>query len=219
MISPQMNPETSDVYKGQSRQRRRIEAAILSAFATLIQQQGYDDLTVSDIVDYADVGRTTFYRHFDNKAALLVRLHSARFAELGVVPHSRAGWLAAQPAPALVKYLEEARQDERTQILICRLGSKDALIQQLHDAALTTHFEEQLRRAFSPADLQLPLPVLANATAGSASWLLRWWVEAATTDTPQQMAAYIQQTISSIVRGAVVAAIEEQPSRFVPPET
>lgn len=219
MISPQMNPDTSDVHKGQSRQRQRMEAAILNAFATLIQQQAYDDLTVNDIVDYADVGRTTFYRHFDNKAALLVRLHSARFAELGVVPHSRAGWLAAKPAPALIKYLEEARQDERTQILICRLGAKDALIQQLHDAALTTHFEEQLRRAFCPADLQLPLPVLANATAGSASWLLRWWVESSTTDTPQQMAAYIQQTISSIVRGAVVGATEGQSSSFVPSET
>jgi len=219
MISPQMTPDTSDVHKGQSRQRRRIEAAILNAFATLIQQQGYDDLTVNDIVDYADVGRTTFYRHFDNKAALLVRLHSARFAELGVVPHTRAGWLAAKPAPALVNYLEEARQDERTQILICRLGAKDALIQQLYDAALRTHFEEQLQRAFSPADLQLPLPVLANATAGSASWLLRWWVESSTNDTPQQMAAYIQQAISSIVRGAVVGATEEQSSSFVPSET
>ncbi|MFW5709584.1 MAG: TetR/AcrR family transcriptional regulator [Chloroflexota bacterium] len=219
MTSSQMNPNTSDVPNGQSRQRRRIEAAILKAFATLIQQQSYDDLTVNDIVDYADVGRTTFYRHFDNKAALLVRLHSARFAELGVVPHSRAGWLAAKPAPALVNYLEEAQQDERTQILICRLGAKDALIQQLHDAALTTHFEQQLRRAFSPADLQLPLPVLANATAGSASWLLRWWVESSTTDTPQQMAAYIQRTISSIVRGTVVGAAEGQSSRFVPSET
>ena len=219
MTSSQMNPNTSDVPNGQSRQRRRIEAAILKAFATLIQQQSYDDLTVNDIVDYADIGRTTFYRHFDNKAALLVRLHSARFAELGVVPHSRAGWLAAKPAPALVNYLEEAQQDERTQILICRLGAKDALIQQLHDAALTTHFEQQLRRAFSPADLQLPLPVLANATAGSASWLLRWWVESSTTDTPQQMAAYIQRTISSIVRGTVVGAAEGQSSRFVPSET
>ncbi len=219
MTSSQMNPNTSDVPNWQSRQRRRIEAAILKAFATLIQQQSYDDLTVNDIVDYADIGRTTFYRHFDNKAALLVRLHSARFAELGVVPHSRAGWLAAKPAPALVNYLEEAQQDERTQILICRLGAKDALIQQLHDAALTTHFEQQLRRAFSPADLQLPLPVLANATAGSASWLLRWWVESSTTDTPQQMAAYIQRTISSIVRGTVVGAAEGQSSRFVPSET
>jgi AcrR family transcriptional regulator len=38
----------------------------------LIEQRGFEALTVQDIIDRANVGRATFYAHFDNKEELLV---------------------------------------------------------------------------------------------------------------------------------------------------
>lgn len=51
------------------RTRRRLKEALL----TLIDERGYEGITVQDIADRADVGRSTFYSHFASKEDLLFR--------------------------------------------------------------------------------------------------------------------------------------------------
>ncbi|MDO9523014.1 MAG: TetR/AcrR family transcriptional regulator C-terminal domain-containing protein [Methanocorpusculum sp.] len=55
------------------RDRRFIktERAIRSAFIDLVAKKGFDELSVKDIVDAADIGRGTFYLHYKDKYALL----------------------------------------------------------------------------------------------------------------------------------------------------
>lgn len=49
------------------RRVRRTRAAIQSALTELILEKGYEAVTVSDIIDRADIGRSTFYSHFTDK--------------------------------------------------------------------------------------------------------------------------------------------------------
>lgn len=49
------------------RTRDLLEQALLS----LIKEKSFDSITVQDIIDRANVGRATFYLHYDNKEDLL----------------------------------------------------------------------------------------------------------------------------------------------------
>lgn len=70
------------------RRALRTRTALHEALIRLIVERGYDEITVSDIADAADVGRSTFYAHFVDKDDLLRgsagRLRAVLFAEHGL---------------------------------------------------------------------------------------------------------------------------------------
>ena len=71
------------------RRVRRTQEALRDALVGLILEKGYQAITVQDIVDRADVGRSTFYAHFTDKDELLLRgleeLHNALDAADGTI--------------------------------------------------------------------------------------------------------------------------------------
>ncbi|WP_024408210.1 TetR/AcrR family transcriptional regulator [Streptococcus suis] len=52
----------------------KTKRAIFQAFLTLLNDKGYDHMRVQDVIDLADVGRSTFYAHYASKEALLEEL-------------------------------------------------------------------------------------------------------------------------------------------------
>src|SRR4029453_6969780 len=54
------------------RRVRRTRELLRRALLSLVQEQGYERITVQDILDRADVGRSTFYAHYRDKDDLLL---------------------------------------------------------------------------------------------------------------------------------------------------
>ena len=52
----------------------KTKKAIYQAFLQLLNDKGYESTTVQDIIDLADVGRSTFYCHYESKELLLDEL-------------------------------------------------------------------------------------------------------------------------------------------------
>ena len=57
--------------KKMDRRARRTRAALTSAFAELVLSRGYEAVTIGEISDKANVGRSTFYSHYRSKEDLL----------------------------------------------------------------------------------------------------------------------------------------------------
>jgi AcrR family transcriptional regulator len=69
----------------QPKQDRRIQRTRLllsTALLKLIEERGYDSLTVNDITEQANVGRATFYLHYEDKEQLLVGTLEEMFSQL-----------------------------------------------------------------------------------------------------------------------------------------
>lgn len=58
--------------KKRDRRIERTQQVLRGALVSLIREKGFEALTVQEIIDRANVGRATFYSHFDNKDDLLV---------------------------------------------------------------------------------------------------------------------------------------------------
>jgi AcrR family transcriptional regulator len=63
--------ERDAVHTTMDRRSERTRQALHQTLMRLIVERGYDELSVSDIVDAANVGRSTFYSHFTDKDDLL----------------------------------------------------------------------------------------------------------------------------------------------------
>ena len=73
----------------------RTRRALKEALTDLILEKGYESVTVQDVIDRADVGRSTFYAHFPDKAALLTRLARDAGAEFAAAADQ---WVGEEPS-------------------------------------------------------------------------------------------------------------------------
>lgn len=106
------------------RKRRRAQEAIVDAAFSLFAERGFADVTVTEIAERAEVGRTTFFRYFGDKQEVL-------FAEERELV-DRLLSLRAEPAakpPTLREALDQARAAVHT---MCDAVTADAKRYSLH---------------------------------------------------------------------------------------
>ncbi len=65
--------------KSMDRRQRKTREAIFNAFILLLSKKHFNDITVGEIIGLADVGRATFYAHFETKDFLLKDLCAELF--------------------------------------------------------------------------------------------------------------------------------------------
>src|SRR5512133_4407009 len=58
--------------KALDRRARRTRKQLKEALFALVLEKGYDGVTIEDITERADLGRTTFYLHYRDKEELLL---------------------------------------------------------------------------------------------------------------------------------------------------
>jgi AcrR family transcriptional regulator len=183
------------------RRVQRTRELLQKALIELISARGYDAITIQDIVEHANVGRTTFYLHYNSKEDLLMSCHEVIVSEFHfgpLYPLSREQLLSPD-APAGMKRAYRHLEDARA-VLFPLFQGKDSLLilRRLRDW-IAQEIEASLRAAFDEADSTIPLDVLANYLAGAQIALVQWWMQKRQPHTSESLA----QTFHRLQRAAI----------------
>jgi AcrR family transcriptional regulator len=158
------------------RRVRRTRRTLHEALISLVLEQGYERITVQDILDRADVGRSTFYAHFRDKEALLVASFDGMREELRQeLDAMTPGVPAADPARPAAVIFEHAHRHRRVYRALCGKHGGDLVHRYLH-RLISELLREHLRPHLTAADSDLPVDVVAEFYSNAGLGLLLWWV-------------------------------------------
>ena len=171
-----MSPSPTD------RRVRRTRELLRRAFLSLVAEKGYDRITVQDILDRADVGRSTFYAHYRDKEDLLQAgfedIRAALAGDRNAGERERPGPGAdaelLQPLLVVFTHVEGHRQFWGP---VSRKGGADLITRFLRegvDDLVRRDLQSHLRgSAIDPTQLEAAVQFVAGACMG----LLIWWLD------------------------------------------
>jgi AcrR family transcriptional regulator len=183
------------------RRTLRTQQALLDALIDLLKVKHYDAVSVKDIIKKANVGRSTFYAHYQTKGDLLKsgfeRVLDVLLEQMVFDETDRK--LTLDTAP-LFRHARGHAELFRT----LAWGSGFELITTQGHASLGAKILQRLS-PFVPAKGQpaVPLSVLSCSLAGSLLILLKWWLENDMPGSPEYMDGIFQRVIMPGIRSAL----------------
>lgn len=164
----------------QDRRSQRTRHLLSAAFIELMREKGYSAITVSDLIERANIGRSTFYSHYHDKEDLFVS-ELDRVIEVLSNRIPNPDKMPFFPSLGLFRHVGE--EYELYKALVWTPGI-DLLIKHMQKS-LTHRIEQGLEE--SGMDYEIPIPILANFIAGSFLTLLKWWLETKMMYSPEEM--------------------------------
>jgi len=179
------------------RTRELLERALIE----LIGERGYDAITIQDIVDRANVGRTTFYVHYRSKEKLFMSCHAALVSKFHfgrLHPVFRDELLSPEAPPGMISAYQHLL-DARVLLYPIFQGKDGPLILRRIRDRSAREIKASLCAAFAEGESTIAFDVLANYLAGAQITLIQWWLEKRQPHTPEILA----QTFHRLQRAAI----------------
>lgn len=183
------------------RRVRRTRRALQEALISLILEKGYDTVTIEEITDRADLGRTTFYLHFSDKEDLFMYAIDT-ICEDFIEKHEKL--LALINSPETLKNVQ-LNLDERILYHVFAHARKHADLYQVMlrgegSAKASKRFSdiikgEVIKRLDGLVHLnsKVPLEIFAVFFSGTLIELVSWWLEEEQPYSIEEMVMYFQQ--------------------------
>ena len=174
------------------RRQRKTRTAIFDAFISLLSQYHFSRITVGMIIERADIGRATFYAHFETKESLLEALCEELFVHI-LQPQQELNTKSiffCDAPDSLFLHLFQHLNNNDNQILQLMAGQNHELFLQYFKDRLMQLVEQNLALFQSRYSPKLPKNFWVDHIATTFVETVRWWVENGRKETPEQITDY-----------------------------
>ena len=182
----------------QDRRSQRTQQTLMDALIALLAVKHYDEISINDIIDRANVGRSTFYAHYQGKDDLL-KSGFERVLDM-LINHISFGESDQDlrlDTTQLFRHAQGHYELYRTLVW----GSGFDLLTKDGHAALSAKFQENFTQILSgKPEPSIPLAVLSYSIAGTLLLLLKWWLDNKMPYSPVYMDEIFQQLVMSSAR-------------------
>ena len=179
------------------RRQRKTREAIFHAFTRLLAQKDFNQITVGEIIEEADIGRATFYAHFETKDYLLKAFCEELFChifdtELG---QGHRHIFDCDGADSVFLHLFQHLQKNDNNILALLASRNNELFLRYFRSNLEALVEEHLALFESKRDEKIPLPFWENHIVSTFVETIRWWINNGMKESPEILTDYFLKVV------------------------
>jgi len=177
------------------RRQQKTRQAIFRAFSTLLETRRYENITVQAIIDAANIGRSTFYAHFETRDALLKALCEDVFLHVF--------YRAAEDTDA--SFGDDGQEQLCRELghVLYHLGENRnnlrGLLRGESGRLLLGYLKGYLAELFSrhliAFDRRIPEDFLLHFLSGSFAETILWWMGEDCKTPPEQVASYFMAAV------------------------
>lgn len=177
------------------RRQQKTRNAIYRAFTTLLDRQNLHSITVQDIIDEANIGRSTFYAHFETKEELLKQLCQELFDHIIGTAMDRqdtCGLYACSndPHSVICHILLHLQENDNNILTLLSCESSPIFMSYFKSGMEELVRSKLLGEPNAYADV--PREFLVNHIAGSFVEMVQWWLAGGRKETPQELDGYFR---------------------------
>ena len=181
------------------RRSERTRRLLSEALVGLIREKDYNSITVGDIIERANVGRSTFYAHYRDKDDLFLGELDRVIDVLGhSLLHEPQEENSLFPSLGLLRHI----RDEYALYKALMWGPGIDLLLEHVQKSLSEKIAQNLQK--DGQQFKVAIPILASYITGSFLTLLKWWLDNKMIYSPEQMDEIFKQlTMPGIEQASV----------------
>ena len=181
------------------RRQRKTREAIFKAFTELLSQKDFNQITVGEIIDKADVGRATFYSHFETKDFLLKEFCKELFCHIFDTEkstndeHKHIFECDGSESPFL--HLFQHLQKNDNNILALLSSQNNELFLRYFRTNLDILVEEYIDIFELQRNEIIPFTFWKNYIVSTLMETIRWWINNNMKESPESIMEYFFKVI------------------------
>ena len=178
----------------EDRRTRRTRQLLRDALLSLLKEKRYIDISVQDIIERADVARSTFYVHYIDKDDLLVGKWGVFASKLGHQAETmmHAGHMSKSIFPTRGWFQHVQAQNDILKLL-AKDSAMELAMKTLH-GILRMDAQRKVEKYLQDND-SIPYSLVVEYMASALMTLIQWWVRQDMNYSPQQMDEIFQRLV------------------------
>ncbi|MDY5122617.1 MAG: TetR/AcrR family transcriptional regulator [Treponema sp.] len=180
------------------RRKQKTQDSIYDAFTSLIGEKDYSTITIQEIIDKANVGRSTFYTHFQTKEDLVLSLcdmlYDHVFESAVTGNHHHGDFKSENNASSIFCHiLHHLEENDHNILTLLSCDSSGIFVRYFTD-----EMNNLIKKEIHFTNSELPVDFLVNHVAATFMEMIRWWIKNGKKETPEQLDKYFSTVINGL---------------------
>ncbi|HYE83549.1 MAG TPA: TetR/AcrR family transcriptional regulator [Clostridia bacterium] len=183
----------------------RTKKMIRNALSALIEEKGYNNISITDITEKADINRGTFYLHYTDKYDLLEKVENEVIQELRDSIEAANNIAAVsmdfinnkdsvdEPMPFMIRIFEYIK--ENCAFMRAILGPKGdpKFYTKIKELIETSLFERKLVKTFKKENMLIPQEYFTSYVLSAHLGVIQQWLASGMEKSPEDMALILSK--------------------------